>query len=282
MEVVPFSAFPAGHGPHPILHDAALKLVQSRLESEVEQAGGKQSSTRIELGDPTERLVAVSEDDDTLLLIVGSRGRGAVKAAALGSVSRRLIADAACPVIVVPPFAETESIGDSSDDFTRSSLGKLEKIVCGYDDSEEGKAALLATGNLAARLRARLVVTSVAVPVVTYVPSAGVVPPLPDHQRELQDQQRLEDSRLEDVLAQIPSAVEVETYEADGYPADQLRELADAAGADLISVGSSGRGALATLLFGSTSASLTADAPCPVMVCTQHARIPDIDRRSRP
>ena len=281
-EIVPLSALPAGHGPHPIFHDAALKLAHSRLESEVEQAGASEAGTRVELGDPAERLVAFSEDDETLLLIVGSRGRGAAKAAALGSVSRRLIADAACPVIVVPPAASAESVGDSSDDLTRRSPRMLEKIVCGYDGSEEGTLAVLAAGSVARPLGARLVVTRIAVPVMTYVPSAGVAPPLPDQHRELQDRERPGNSRLHDVLSQIPSGVEVETYEADGYPADQLRELAEAAGADLISVGSSGRGALATLLLGSTSASLTADSPCPVMVCTRRARMPDADRRPRP
>jgi nucleotide-binding universal stress UspA family protein len=37
------------------------------------------------------------------LIIVGSRGRGAFKAAFLGSVSNELIGVVRCPVLVVPP-----------------------------------------------------------------------------------------------------------------------------------------------------------------------------------
>jgi nucleotide-binding universal stress UspA family protein len=36
------------------------------------------------------------------LLVCGSRGHGPVRQAQLGSVSARLVRDAACPVIVVP------------------------------------------------------------------------------------------------------------------------------------------------------------------------------------
>ena len=39
------------------------------------------------------------------MIVVGSRGRGAFKAAFLGSVSGELIGVARCPVLVVPPGA---------------------------------------------------------------------------------------------------------------------------------------------------------------------------------
>jgi nucleotide-binding universal stress UspA family protein len=51
-------------------------------------------------GDPAEALVEVTSDLD--LLVLGSRGYGPVKGTLLGSVSARVMAAAACPVIVVP------------------------------------------------------------------------------------------------------------------------------------------------------------------------------------
>ena len=45
-------------------------------------------------------LMRVSENLD--LLVCGSRGYGPVRAVLLGGVSRRLTAEAQCPVIVVP------------------------------------------------------------------------------------------------------------------------------------------------------------------------------------
>jgi nucleotide-binding universal stress UspA family protein len=52
------------------------------------------------LGDPAERLVELSDQLD--VLVCGSRGYGPLRAVLLGSVSRRLITEAHCPVIVLP------------------------------------------------------------------------------------------------------------------------------------------------------------------------------------
>jgi nucleotide-binding universal stress UspA family protein len=50
--------------------------------------------------DPAEVLIRVSEHLD--LLVCGSRGYGPVRAVLLGGVSRRVAAEARCPVIVLP------------------------------------------------------------------------------------------------------------------------------------------------------------------------------------
>jgi nucleotide-binding universal stress UspA family protein len=50
--------------------------------------------------DPADVLVRVSANLD--LLICGSRGYGPLRAVLLGGVSRRLTAEAQCPVIVLP------------------------------------------------------------------------------------------------------------------------------------------------------------------------------------
>jgi nucleotide-binding universal stress UspA family protein len=51
-------------------------------------------------GDPAEALAEATSDLD--LLVLGSRGYGPVKGTLLGSVSARVMAAAACPVLVVP------------------------------------------------------------------------------------------------------------------------------------------------------------------------------------
>lgn len=52
------------------------------------------------VGDPVEELAKRSRGAD--LLVTGSRGYGPMRAVLLGSVSGRLVREAACPVIVVP------------------------------------------------------------------------------------------------------------------------------------------------------------------------------------
>jgi len=77
-------------------------LVDRILEEEHLHAAGR----RVVLGFAADRLADVADEVDAELIVVGSRGRGAIKAAFLGSVSSDVIGVARCPVLVVPPAAE--------------------------------------------------------------------------------------------------------------------------------------------------------------------------------
>jgi nucleotide-binding universal stress UspA family protein len=57
------------------------------------------------VGDPAGVLIDLSERLD--LLVSGSRGYGPLRAVLLGSVSRRVVAEASCPVIVLPHGVES-------------------------------------------------------------------------------------------------------------------------------------------------------------------------------
>jgi nucleotide-binding universal stress UspA family protein len=63
---------------------------------------------RVDLGFPADRLADVADEEAAALIVVGSRGRGAFKAALLGSVSADVIGVARCPVLVVPPGAAAD------------------------------------------------------------------------------------------------------------------------------------------------------------------------------
>jgi nucleotide-binding universal stress UspA family protein len=56
-------------------------------------------------------LLELARELDATLLVVGSRGRGAVRAALLGSFSMSILADSPCPVVVVPPGARAPASG---------------------------------------------------------------------------------------------------------------------------------------------------------------------------
>jgi nucleotide-binding universal stress UspA family protein len=64
-------------------------------------AGAVDLEVEVRTGDPADELVAASQDVG--LLVIGSRGRRARKAAILGSVSQAVSAKAACPVLILPP-----------------------------------------------------------------------------------------------------------------------------------------------------------------------------------
>ena len=65
----------------------------------------EQAELRVVGGHAAERLADLADEERAEMIVVGSRGRGAFKAAFLGSVSTSLIGVARCPVLVVPPGA---------------------------------------------------------------------------------------------------------------------------------------------------------------------------------
>jgi nucleotide-binding universal stress UspA family protein len=75
------------------------------------------------------------------MLIVGSRGRGAVKSAILGGVSTRLAARYPRPVLVVPP--------DGAKEFRLSLSERAPSVVCGVDGSEAAQLAACHAADLA-------------------------------------------------------------------------------------------------------------------------------------
>ena len=75
------------------------------LEEMAEQANVETAERRVVSGFAAERLADLADEEDAELIVVGSRGRGAFRAAFLGSVSTNLVGVARCPVLVVPPGA---------------------------------------------------------------------------------------------------------------------------------------------------------------------------------
>ena len=75
------------------------------LERVAVDAGLADAERRVSVGLPAERLADLADEEDAELIVVGSRGRGAFKAAFLGSVSNSLVGVARCPVVIVPPGA---------------------------------------------------------------------------------------------------------------------------------------------------------------------------------
>ncbi len=76
-----------------------LRAAAPGIRIEVERSSGR----------PTDQLLELARTREARLLVVGSRGRGAVKAAVLGSVSGRLVQEADRPVMVVSKRAAATS-----------------------------------------------------------------------------------------------------------------------------------------------------------------------------
>jgi nucleotide-binding universal stress UspA family protein len=109
--------------------DAAAQELVARLAGDVSVA----TETRVVEGAPTEALSDLARTSEAHEIVVGSRGMGRF-AAALGSVSHALLAQADRPVVVVPRTA-----ADHPRDAREHGLCT---VVVGYDDSRPSRAAL--------------------------------------------------------------------------------------------------------------------------------------------
>ncbi len=79
-----------------------IRAATATFQRTIEEEGLVDAELRVAFGLPAEGLADIADDVQAELMVVGSRGRGAFKAAFLGSVSGDLIGVARCPVLVVP------------------------------------------------------------------------------------------------------------------------------------------------------------------------------------
>lgn len=81
------------------LHDYGESLVKAAVE--VARKAGVTASGRVEMGAPPEIMCQIAEAEKADLIVVGSRGQGAVRRLLLGSVSDRIAHIAQVPVLIV-------------------------------------------------------------------------------------------------------------------------------------------------------------------------------------
>jgi nucleotide-binding universal stress UspA family protein len=141
-------------------------------------------------------------------------------------------------------------------------------IVCGVDGSPDSQAALQVAARLANRLQLRLVVAHVAEP--AYIPYAAAAPfggtAGRDAVLEEAESQEENAARLLQEVVAAAGLVDAERRAGVGVPAERLADLADEEDAELIVVGSRGRGAFKSAFLGSVSNSLVGVARCPVLI----------------
>jgi nucleotide-binding universal stress UspA family protein len=140
-------------------------------------------------------------------------------------------------------------------------------IVCGVDGSPESQAALRVAAHLADLLEVRLVVAHIAEP--AFVPYAGAttfadVAGRHAVMEEVESQREVAERLLEQAV--VTAGVDAERRTAIGVPAERLAEIADEVDAELIVVGSRGRGAFKAAFLGSVSNALVGIARCPVLI----------------
>ncbi|TDQ53402.1 universal stress protein [Actinorugispora endophytica] len=230
---------------------AAAAMLAQALERVHAAAPGLPVTSEVSRVEAHHALLKAAEGAS--LVVVGSRGLGGVGSLFLGSVSFRVAAHARCPVVVVPPGEGAPTVGRG-------------RVVVGVDGSEHASAALRFALAEAAHTRSEVVAlhawTAPPAPVDPFVVVGADV----GADRERQDA-RTRAWVSEDVeRARTPETreVPVRVEASEGHHARALLEAG--ADADLVVVGSRGRGGFAGLLLGSVSQAVLHHAPVPVAV----------------
>lgn len=141
----------------------------------------------------------------------------------------------------------------------------IDQIVVGVDGSDHSRHALRYAIEEARRHHAKLTIVhvySTPTPIAMYGPTVPTGPAREDLQQAGRD-------LIDRVMGIHPSDVDIEYVVTDGPAAATLVRLAE--GADLLVVGSRGRGGFRGLLLGSTSHQVISHAPCPVLVVPARA-----------
>jgi nucleotide-binding universal stress UspA family protein len=140
---------------------------------------------------------------------------------------------------------------------------RIKAIVCAVD-RRTAATVVRAAGHLSFRLGARLVLASV------------VDEPSFRHSRATRERARASAARrmqehLSRLAGEVPKGLQPERRVELGPPEERLLEIAAHEDAELLVVGSRGRGAFSSALLGSVSRAIARRAPCPVMIVTPRA-----------
>ncbi|WP_285732737.1 universal stress protein [Nocardiopsis sp. ATB16-24] len=272
---MPVIGAPPGHTlrmpPSQELADWSTHLLQEAVEHVTRSHPGLEVRYRTSMVDPAHALLKASRT--ATLVVVGSRGLGGAASAFLGSVSIRVSAHAPCTVVVVP------APGQASADEKRRDPEGYGRVVVGLDGSRDAEEALYFALEEAARTGAELVAVhawTVSVPLGLTAFAAEA------YAAEREDLVVHAERYVRDVVEEARRKYTEDVPVRFEVVEDQAAHALLSAGedADLLAVGSRGRGGFTGLLLGSVSQSVLHHARVPVAVVRSVPRRTVADHRT--
>jgi nucleotide-binding universal stress UspA family protein len=207
------------------------------LEAKQSELGEAVHKVLVRQGGAAQQIIAVAESEAVDLVVMASHGRRGLEKLWLGGVTTKVVRSSTRPVLVVAGADIREP--------------SLESVMVALDGSACSERAFQAAYRLAMELRAELVLyQAVQMPWDAHDPQ----PEMDQAQAYLQS--------LADRCQGI--SVRVRAYPTDGPP--YIVERAEELGADLLVMGSHGRGALERFLLGSQTERVLQQGRMPVLV----------------
>lgn len=200
-------------------------------------------------GSPIDMLLEMSKS--VTMIVMGSRGLGGLSGMVMGSVSGAVVSHAHCPVVVV---REDSSVNEDN---------KYGPVVVGVDGSEVSQRATEVAFAEASARGAELIAVHTWMDMQVQASLAGLAAAQQQWDEVEREQTELLTERIQPLADQYPD-VPVKKVITRDRPVRALAETSE--GAQLLVVGSHGRGGFKGMLLGSTSRALLQSAPCPMMV----------------
>jgi nucleotide-binding universal stress UspA family protein len=250
--VVPMADFTVvGTVPPPVMTEDEINEFRARVRACFDSAGKIDVDVLVEDGHPANQILARAKAQAADLIVIGTHGTGGFQHLVLGSVTERVLRQATCPVLTVPPHARTTS--------------KLpyKRILCPVDFSDSSLAALEFAFSMAQEGDAEVTILHVC----EWPEDDGPLTTRPITAPEY----RLERER--DLTAQLHALVpdsirdwcHPSTRLVHGKAYREILGVATEDSSDLIVMGVHGRNALDLMLFGSTTNQVVRRATCPVL-----------------
>lgn len=250
--------------------DRVARLVRENAVSRVEDAAqrtrdahpGLEVLTSIAHANPAAALVTASQRAS--VIVVGAHARRHV-IGSLGSVSLTLAAHTSCPVVVVPPHsakAPTATPGSPSSDLRDDQerlAAAIGQVVVGVDESPECDDAVGFAFEQACARGIELTALH-----AWWMDPSVLSPEIAERWREAIEEDRMVvDEALASWRTRYP---DVTVHRVVGRAPVENALRAAATGAELLVVGSRGRGGFASLMLGSVSRAMLQHATGPVAV----------------
>ncbi|MGZ4612737.1 MAG: universal stress protein [Kineosporiaceae bacterium] len=236
------------------LRATAMRIAAEGVERARKVDDGLEATAQTLIARVAPALVEASKNAS--LVVVGTRGRGEVTAALLGSVAFRVSEHAHCPTVVVPGSAGALP-------------GPDRPVVAGVDTWPRSEPAVSFAAGIASE-------TSAPLELVCAYRAAypGMGDPTTwwalEAEGEVQFERLAREAALETVVAASQAmrdrfvGLNVHTFAPEGPPARVLAEKAKGCG--LLVIGARGSGGFAGLRLGSVAHAVLHDAPAPVAV----------------
>lgn len=235
--------------PPPDLHEPA-EAARERGAQLLRDAGIADDEATVVAGDAAAEIERLAGELGATLIVIGTHRRGALSGALAGSVGRALLHAGSHPVLIARE-AVVPSLGGP--------------VVCAVDLADERclRAARLAA-SLASLMDRPLVLVSV-VTTERIAPAVGPVP-TPVTLEPSDDRHAAAERDLRAIAQRLPADV-AECVSIDGTPpCPRIEEFAAGRRADLLVVGSSGKGFLRRAFEGSVSHELSRTGSRPLVV----------------